>query len=289
VSDYARVEAAIRFIDGRYRDQPSLNEIASHVHLSAYHFQRLFRRWAGVSPKRFLQYLTVHHATRLLRQSGSLLDVSQKLGLSGSSRLYDLLVNMHAVTPGEWKRLGDGLTIHYGFHASPFGECLIAVTQRGVCALAFVATGGRARAVADMKASWPGARFRRSEAITHSVCSRIFTHAKDLPVQPIDLFVRGSNFQIKVWEALLRIPSGALISYHSLAERLGNPRAARAVARAVAGNPVAVLIPCHRVIRSTGALGGYHWGETRKKAMLGWESAHSDSGREVAENSEESN
>ncbi len=278
ISDFERVEAAIRFIDGCYRDQPTLSEIASRVHLSAYHFQRLFRRWAGVSPKRFLQYLTVHHAQRLLRKSGSLLDVAHDLGLSGSGRLHDLLVNMHAVTPGEWKRLGTGLTILYGFHTSPFGECLIAMTERGVCGLTFVATGSRGRAVEELQAAWPGARFRCSESATRSVCSRIFPRAKRVPAQPVDLFVRGSNFQIKVWEALMRIPSGALVSYNGLAEHLGNPRAARAVAHAVARNPVGILIPCHRVIRSTGAFGGYHWGETRKKAILAWESARADRG-----------
>lgn len=273
-SDYDRIEAAIRFIDGRYRAQPALDEIASQVHLSIYHFQRLFRRWAGVSPKRFLQYLTVCHAQRLLRQSASLLDASHDAGLSGSGRLHDLLVNMHAVTPGEWKHLGAGLTITYGFHASPFGECLVAATERGICSLAFTAAGSSTQAEKDLKALWPGARFRRSEAATRPAISRIFGQRKRGQAQPVDLFVRGSNFQIKVWEALMRIPPGAVISYHGLAERLGKPRAARAVARAVAENPVAILIPCHRVIRSTGAFGGYHWGETRKKAILGWESAH---------------
>ncbi|MHB8454584.1 MAG: methylated-DNA--[protein]-cysteine S-methyltransferase [Acidiferrobacterales bacterium] len=276
VSDYERIETAIRFIEGRFRDQPTLGEIASHVHLSSYHFQRLFRRWAGVSPKRFLQYLTVHHAQHLLRQSRSLLDVAHDTGLSGSGRLHDLLVNMHAVTPGEWKRLGTGLTILYGFHASPFGECLIALTERGICGLAFVAAGGRTRAIDELQAAWPGARLRCSESATHAVGSRIFTRAAPTPAQSIDLFVRGSNFQIKVWEALMRIPSGALVSYNGLAGRLGNPRAARAVARAVARNPVGILIPCHRVIRSTGAFGDYHWGEIRKKAILARESAHAD-------------
>ncbi len=277
ISDYERIETAIRFIEGRVRDQPTLSEIASHVHLSIYHFQRLFRRWAGVSPKRFLQYLTVHHAQHLLRQSHNLLAVAHDTGLSGSGRLHDLLVNMHAVTPGEWKRLGSGLTILYGFHGSPFGECLIALTERGICSLTFVAAGGRARAVHELHAVWPGARFRCSESATRSVCSRIFTRAKRRSAQSIDLFVRGGNFQVKVWEALMRIPSGALVSYNGLAERLGNPRAARAVAHAVARNPVGILIPCHRVIRSTGAFGDYHWGEIRKKAILARESAHADS------------
>lgn len=275
ITDYDRIEAAIHFIDSHYRNQPTLRDIASEIHLSIYHFQRLFRRWAGVSPKRFLQYLTVGHAQKLLRQSASLLDTSHHVGLSGSGRLHDLLVSMHAVTPGEWKRLGGGLTITYGFHPSPFGTCLIATTERGICSLTFCRAGESPEAEKELKGSWPGAHFRRSEAATRLASSRIFQGPTRRMTKPIDLFVRGSNFQIKVWEALMRIPCGAAISYQGLAQHLRKPRAARAVARAVAENPIAILIPCHRVIRSTGAFGGYHWGEARKKAIIAWEGARS--------------
>jgi len=266
--DYLRIERAIHFLQAHYRAQPSLAEVAAHVKLSDYHFQRLFRRWAGVSPKRFLQYLTAEDAKRRLRTAANVLDVADGAGLSGGGRLHDVMVTLHAASPGEWKTGGAGLTIHYGFHASPFGECLIATSPRGVCALRFVA-GGRDAALAELAAEWPGAVLRASARATRHVARALFGDRRDA----IALHVRGSNFQIKVWEALLTVPSGTLISYGTLATRIGAPRAARAVGTAVGQNPVALLIPCHRVIRETGVLGSYRWGAARKSALLAREAA----------------
>lgn len=272
VHDYQRIERAIHFLHANHRAQPSLAEVAAHVKLSDYHFQRLFRRWAGVSPKRFLQYLTADDAKRRLREAASVLDVTDGAGLSSGGRLHDVMVTLHAASPGEWKHGGAGLTIRYGFHASPFGECLIAATARGVCALRFVA-GAREPALAELAAEWPGAVLRESVRATRHVARVLFGERR----AAIALHVRGSNFQIKVWEALLTIPSGALISYGALAQRIDAPRAARAVGTAVGQNPVALLIPCHRVIRDTGVLGNYRWGSARKSALLAWEAARRDS------------
>jgi AraC family transcriptional regulator of adaptative response/methylated-DNA-[protein]-cysteine methyltransferase len=246
--------------------------LARGAGLSEFHFQRLFRRWAGISPKRFVQYLTAGHAVRMLRESRTNLEVAYDSGLSGGGRLHDLLVNFHAVTPGELKRAGAGLTIHYGFHPSPFGECLIAVTARGVCHLGFVSPEDRRTAFAELTAEWPQALFEEAPRVTASLTRRLFERING-HAPGIDLHVRGTNFQIKVWEALLRIPPGGVVSYVDLARHIHAPRAVRAVANAVAHNPVAWLIPCHRVIRKSGALGGYRWGETRKKALLAWEAA----------------
>ena len=274
-TDYERIERAIRYLEENYRQQPGLKELAQSTGLSEFHFQRLFRRWAGISPKRFLQYLTAGHAVRLLRESRTNLETAYDAGLSGGGRLHDLLVNLHAVTPGELKRAGAGLTIHYGFHPSPFGECLIAVTTRGVCHLGFVPPEGRRAALAEMTAEWPQAHFEEAPRITAPLARRLFARVNGNS-PGIDLCVRGTNFQIKVWEALLRIPPGGVVSYEDLARHIHAPRAARAVANAVAHNPVAWLIPCHRVIRKSGALGGYRWGETRKKALLAWEAARTE-------------
>lgn len=267
-SDYARIETAIRYLERNFRAQPSLAKVAAQVHLSEYHFQRLFRRWAGISPKRFLQFLTADHAQRLLREAQSVLEVSNATGLSGGGRLHDLLVNLHAVTPGEIKVQGVDLIIHYGFHPSPFGECLVAVTPRGVCGLEFVARDGRSAALARVRAPWPNATWRLAPKVTQPLARRLFAGRGR-----IDLLVQGSNFQVKVWEALLRIPPGQVASYTDVAASINAPTATRAVASAIARNPVALLIPCHRVIRSTGAFGDYRWGSARKKAILGWEAA----------------
>lgn len=272
-SDYARIEKAIHYLDANFRKQPGLPEIAAQVHLSEYHFQRLFRRWAGITPKRFLQYLTAEYSRRLLRQSRSVLAVSDASGLSSAGRLHDLLVGLHAVTPGELKSLGADLVIQYGFHPSPFGECLIAITRRGVCALEFVDAGGRAKALARLRLQWQGATLRLQPRATRPMAARVFT-APRVSTDRYDLFVQGSNFQVKVWEALLRIPPGHVVSYEEMAARIEAPAATRAVASAVARNPIAFLIPCHRVIRKTGAFGEYRWGSARKKALLGWEAAH---------------
>jgi AraC family transcriptional regulator of adaptative response/methylated-DNA-[protein]-cysteine methyltransferase len=272
LQDYERVEQAILFIEKNFLRQPSLADVAGAVGLSEHHFQRLFKRWAGISPKRFLQYVTAVHAKGLLKkQEGSLLDVAHDSGLSGVSRLHDLIINMEAMTPGEFQKRGASLIIRYGFHPSPFGECLIAVTDKGICSFDFVVDGDRDAALAEIQKQWKNAQFVQSQKATagfiEKLCDGSFgDHA-------VSLHVKGTNFQIKVWEALLRIPAGEVTSYEEVAASIGKPKAVRAVANAVAHNPVALLIPCHRVIRKTGALGGYHYGTARKTAILLWESA----------------
>jgi AraC family transcriptional regulator, regulatory protein of adaptative response / methylated-DNA-[protein]-cysteine methyltransferase len=285
-SDYSRVEHAIRFLDEYRERRPSLADVAAEVGLSEFHFQRIFTRWAGISPKRFLQFQTLAHARALLRDSHSVLDATYDAGLSGPARLHDLLVTIDAVTPGEVRRLGAGLTIEYGIHPTAFGDALLALTERGVCALFFVdaGAGGRAGAMRQLEAQWPGALLRANPEATEPVVRRIFARSESPENRvadpttlrvgaPLPLLVRGTNFQVKVWEALLRVPEGAVIAYEALAGAVGAPGATRAVASAVARNPVAYLIPCHRVIRKTGAFGEYRWGSARKRAMLGWEAA----------------
>jgi len=271
-SDYARIEKTIRYLEANFRAQPSLAAVAAQVHLSEYHFQRLFRRWAGISPKRFLQALTADYARRLLHESRTVLEVSDAAGLSSAGRLHDLLVNLHAATPGEIKAQGANLRIQYGFHPSPFGECLIAITERGICAIEFMTTGGRAAALVHLKQQWPEATWCLQPHATQPVAARLFVVSR-ANGERFYLLVQGSNFQVKVWEALLRIPSGSVVSYEDVAARIAAPTATRAVASAIARNPVAVLIPCHRVIRKSGVFGEYRWGGTRKKALLGWEVA----------------
>jgi len=268
-SDAARVTQAIGFLETHGRRQPDLAEVAANVGLSGPHFQRLFKRWAGVSPKRFLQFLTAEHARRLLQDSHSVLDAAYEAGLSGPGRLHDLSVNVHALTPGELKRHGEGVTVRYGFQSSPFGECLLATTERGICGLSFVGDAGRAEALAALRARWQQADFVPCDADTRRLARQVF--AAEGTAAPLD--VRGTNFQLRVWEALLRVPEGALVTYVGLAAAVGAPRAARAVGSAVARNPIAWLIPCHRVIRATGAFGDYRWGAARKKAIVGWEAA----------------
>lgn len=267
-SDYTRIEKAIRYVGENFRAQPSLAQIAARTGLSEYHFQRMFRRWAGISPKRFLQYLTANYARQLLHESRTVLEVSDAAGLSGGGRLHDLFVNLHAVTPGEVRAFGADLAIRFGFHATRFGECLVALTTRGVCGLEFVMQAGHKAAVARLKSQWPAAIFHESPRATHPVVERLFGTEDG---GQIDLFVSGSNFQIKVWEALLRIPSGRVVAYTDIAARIGRPAATRAVASAIAHNRVAVLIPCHRVIRNSGAFGEYRWGAARKQALVGHE------------------
>ena len=272
--DYGRIEAAIHYLEQNFQDQPTLAEIAAHVGLSEYHFQRLFSRWAGTSPKRFLQFLTIQHAKKLLDESQSILDTAYEAGLSSPSRLHDLFVTHEAITPGEFKQKGAGLTIQYGFHGSPFGECLIALTERGICGLQFVAEGDREATLAELKASWPQAQFVADEGATRPFINPIFnlSEAEEKPSLP--LYLKGTNFQIQVWQALLKIPVGTAVSYGTVAQLIGNPKASRAVGSATGSNPVAYLIPCHRVIQQAGKLGQYRWGSSRKKAILGWESAH---------------
>ena len=272
-NDYERVERAIAFLEENFRRQPELKEIAASINLSEYHFQRLFTRWVGISPKRFLQFLTKERAKELLEKSRDVLGVAYETGLSGPGRLHDLFVTCEAVTPGEFKSKGEGLTIAYGFHPTPFGECLLATTERGICNLAFVQPGEREQALDALKSRWRQARLNKDAARTRSLVGQVFAWYTGQTPSPLHLVLSGTNFQIKVWEALLRVPPGAVVSYEDIAARIGRPTASRAVSNAVAQNPIPVIIPCHRVIRKAGEFGGYHYGAARKKALLGWEAA----------------
>jgi AraC family transcriptional regulator of adaptative response/methylated-DNA-[protein]-cysteine methyltransferase len=272
--DYGRIARAIEFLRRNATAQPDLGQVARRVHLSEHHFQRLFTRWAGVSPKRFLQYLTVEHAKLRLDRSRSLLDLAGAVGLSGPGRLHDLFVTLEAMSPGEARAGGAGLAITYGIHDSPFGPALIATTGRGVCGLHFLEGGTEAEAMRRLSSDWPRAALTAEPRATRSIAARIFDPIASRSTRPLGLLVRGTNFQVQVWRALLRIPLGSVLSYGDIAGGIGEPRAARAVGSAIGANPVAWLIPCHRVIRDTGMLSRYRWGETRKAAMLGWEAAH---------------
>jgi AraC family transcriptional regulator of adaptative response/methylated-DNA-[protein]-cysteine methyltransferase len=274
-SDYTRIERALAFIAERIDDQPDLDRIAAEIGLSPHHFQRLFTRWVGVSPKRFLQYLSLDRAKACLAASGSVLDAAYAAGLSGPGRLHDLFVSHEAVTPGEFKRRGEGLTIRYGYADSPFGEALILTTPRGICGLAFVGAGGRGACFEDMAARWPSAEFVE-DPLTVGRLGRTIFQAGAGNTTKLRLVMYGSPFQVKVWEALLRIPQGALVSYDALAESIGARGAARAVGSAVGDNPISFLIPCHRVIRKSGAISDYHWGRPRKMALIGWEAVRAE-------------
>ncbi|MHC4883623.1 MAG: methylated-DNA--[protein]-cysteine S-methyltransferase [Planctomycetota bacterium] len=265
-SDYERIEAAIEFLSGRVQHQPSLDELAQHIGLSSFHLQRLFKRWAGVSPKRFLQHLTIDNARRRLRASQSVLDTSFAVGLSGPSRLHDLFLSVDAVTPGEFKSGGAGLTLTYGFHETPFGEALLVESVRGICALAFAGPASRETVLEEVRQRWRAAEFVADGGVGRETIETLF--GPEGGGQKVSLLLKGTNFQLKVWEALLRIPEGAVTSYGRLAEMVGRPGASRAVGTAVGQNPIAFLIPCHRVLRANGAVGGYHWGTIRKQAML---------------------
>ena len=272
--DYTRVEKAIRFIETEALRQPSLTEISSSVGLSEFHFQRLFSRWVGISPKRFLQFLTKEYARRLLEESRDVLSVTYDAGLSSPGRLHELFVTCEAVTPGEVKSRGEGLTIEYGFHPSPFGRFLLARTERGICGLSFVQDEApEAALVRSLRGRWPGARIVEAPEETASLSQEIFSFSKEHEPAPLHLFVRGTNFQIQVWQALVRIPFGKAVTYEDVARHIGMPTASRAVGNAVGSNPIPFLIPCHRVIRKLGEFGNYGEGPERKKAILGWEAA----------------
>ncbi len=271
--DYRRIAQAIAYLEEHALEQPSLDEVAEQMGLSPYHFQRLFKTWAGVSPKRFLQYLTVERAKKLLRQSASVLDAALDVGLSGPGRLHDLFVNVEAMTPGEFKNQGKDLQLSYGFHATPFGECLLAVTSRGICSLSFIDPENHAEPLKYLLNAWQDASIEENPETGKSTINQIFGQSGDRCQAPINLLLRGTNFQLKVWEALLRIPEGAVVSYGNLAASIGHPGAHRAVGTAVGKNPVAYLIPCHRVLRANGEIGGYRWGTTRKRAILAREAA----------------
>jgi AraC family transcriptional regulator, regulatory protein of adaptative response / methylated-DNA-[protein]-cysteine methyltransferase len=271
--DYQLVERALAYLENHYQEQPSLEQIAAQVGLSEYYFQRVFTRWVGISPKRFLQFLTKEHARQMLDHSSSVLDATYRSGLSSPGRLHDLFVTMDAVTPGEYKLHGSGLTISYGFHPSPFGECLLALTGRGICGLSFVTGGDRQDPLDDLRRRWLQAELQEDPDQTSPWVEKIFPVAQELSQEPLRLYLNGTNFQIKVWEALLRIPAGNLVTYQEIAAYVGDPNASRAVGHAIGSNPIAFVIPCHRVIRKMGVFGGYHWGTARKKAILGWEMA----------------
>ncbi len=277
---YKLIEQAIQYIEVNVQRQPELEEIAAAIGLSEYHFQRMFTNWAGVSPKRFMQFLTKEHAKQLLSQSENLLETTHKVGLSSLGRLHDLFVNTEAVTPGEYKSGGAGLTIRYGIHPSPFGKVLVATTERGICNLSFVDVS-EGKAIDNLVADWQQAKMIEDYKSTAPLVTRIFSAPKlDSAYEQKDprlsLHLRGTNFQIKVWEALLNIPSGALTTYEQIARQVGNPKAVRAVGTAVGHNPIAYLIPCHRVIRKSGEFGNYLYGSARKKVILAREFSAGD-------------
>lgn len=267
-TDYARIEKAIRYLDRERATAPSLADVAAHVGLSESHFQRMFTRWAGISPKRFVQYRTAEMVKRLLRERRPVLETTYEAGLSGPGRLHDLVVNAEAVTPGELQRGGLGVTVRYGFHPTPFGDCLIAVTSRGVCHLAFVEPVTRQEALARLEHDWPLAQLVPDQHATRAAAATAFPPPGSSAVPSLALHVKGTNFQLKVWKALLEIPVGDVTTYGAIATKLGDPKASRAVGTAVGANPVSYLIPCHRVIRASGEMGGYAWGVERKKVML---------------------
>jgi AraC family transcriptional regulator of adaptative response/methylated-DNA-[protein]-cysteine methyltransferase len=279
VNDYERIAQIIRFLDERHTDQPDLTTLAGRAGLSQFHFHRLFSTWAGVTPKDFLQCLTLAHAKELLRDGNSILDVALESGLSGPGRLHDLCVNLEAASPGELKSGGAGRTISFGFADSPFGKCLIAESPRGICHLSFTETENEKAALAALQEDWPQAKFRCDHSVVRQLAANIFArhainqHAGSEPGAPLRAFVRGTPFQVRVWRALLQVRPGTLTSYGRLAIAIGKPAASRAVGTAVGQNQLAYLIPCHRVIRETGVIGDYHWGQIRKRAMIAWESS----------------
>ena len=265
--DYLRIEQAILYLENHYRDQPALEDVAANIGLSEYHFQRLFTRWAGVSPKRFLQFLTKEGAKDLLNRSENLLDTTHQVGLSSLGRLHDLFVTAEAVTPGEYKSRGAGVTIRYGIHPTPFGKALIATTERGICHLSFVQTS-EGDTIDQLVSDWKQARMIEDHRSTVQLIEPIFDLGYHHRGKPLNVHLRGTNFQLKVWEALLQIPLGEVSTYAGIAARIGNPGATRAVGTAIGHNPIAVLIPCHRVIRKVGDFGNYRYGALRKKALL---------------------
>lgn len=272
--DYERIEKAIKFLEVNFSTQPGLKEVAASIGLSEFHFQRLFSRWVGISPKRFLQFLTKEYAKTLLESRNNLLDVTYEAGLTSPSRLHDLFVTCEAVTPGEYKSKGQGVSITYGFHPSPFGRCLLAITRRGICGLYFVKNGDHRDVLAEFKEYWQNANLTEDPSSTTHMIPQIFDPAQSGRHNPLHLILKGTNFQIKVWEALTKIPFGAVVSYEDVAVQVGIPGATRAVGTAVGHNPISYIIPCHRVIRKNAEFGNYGSGPARKKAILAWEAAH---------------
>jgi AraC family transcriptional regulator of adaptative response/methylated-DNA-[protein]-cysteine methyltransferase len=271
--DYKRIEQAIYFLETHFTHQPRLEDIAKHVNVSKYHFQRLFKRWVGISPTQFLQFLTLDYTKQKLAEGRSILDVSYDAGLSGPGRLHDLFMTFEAMTPGEYKKMGAGLHIEYGFHPTPFGECLLAMTESGICHLRFVEEEGQDDAFNQLQSNWTQATFLENAHKTQTMINQIFASQSTEASRPFHLLVKGTNFQVNVWQALLTIPRGTMVCYQDIAAYIGKPKSTRAVANAIAINPIAFLIPCHRVITKRGTIHRYRWGTARKKAILGWEAA----------------
>ncbi len=270
-TNYSRIEEAISYINNNFKNQPGLEKIAEEIHLSPFHFQRLFTEWAGVSPKKFLQYISLEHAKNILKdKQATLFDAAYETGLSGTSRLHDLFINIEGMTPGEFKNGGENLSINYSYAESPFGDILVASTTKGICYMAFA--DDEPEALHKLQKKFSNARFRQMVDLIQQNALYIFTHDWS-KLDKIKLHLKGTDFQLKVWEALLKIPMGQLSTYGNIANKIENPNASRAVGSAIGSNPVAFLIPCHRVIQSTGAFGEYMWGATRKAAMIGWEGA----------------
>jgi AraC family transcriptional regulator of adaptative response/methylated-DNA-[protein]-cysteine methyltransferase len=270
-ADYEVVRRAIAFISGHWQRQPEIESIADAAGVGTTDLHHIFRRWAGLTPKAFLQAVTLDHARRLLRDSASVLDASYAVGLSGPGRLHDLFVTHEAMSPGEWKAGGAGLTLTYGFHPSPFGIALVMTTPRGLAGLAFADPGEQPHALADMQRRWPRATYVEGTAVTAPFARRIFDPTLWRPEQPLRVVLIGTDWEIRVWETLLKVPMGRATTYSSIAAKLGTAKAARAVGAAVGKNPISFVVPCHRVIGRSGDITGYHWGLTRKRAMLGWE------------------
>jgi AraC family transcriptional regulator, regulatory protein of adaptative response / methylated-DNA-[protein]-cysteine methyltransferase len=271
LDDYERVRAVLANLSENWRDQPSLEELAKPVGLSAEHLQRVFTRWAGLTPKAFLQALTLDHARAMLKDSASILETSLEVGMSGPGRLHDLFVTHEGMSPGAYKSKGMGLKISYGFHPSPFGLALIMVTDYGLCGMGFADKGGEASALQDMQKRWPNAQYTEDSAETAPYAARIFAPGTWRDGQPLRITFIGSDFEIRVWESLLKIPMGRAVTYGDIATSIAKPKAARAVGAAVGRNPISFVVPCHRVIGKSGDITGYHWGLTRKRAILGWE------------------
>jgi AraC family transcriptional regulator of adaptative response/methylated-DNA-[protein]-cysteine methyltransferase len=276
MDNYRQMASVINYLNAHYNEQPSLEKLAGIAGLSKHHFQRKFSAWAGVSPKSFLQYLTLRKARDLLRQGGSVMSVEHRSGLSGASRLHDLCVTLEAASPGEIKRGGEGLEISYGFGFSPFGECLIANSARGIVYLAFVNDGQKKKVIHNLRNHWPKAYIFPDDPAAMCVLQKVFDNGNNNQCSSIRAFVKGTSFQLRVWRALLQVPSGKLVTYGQLAESINQPDASRAVGSALAKNSLAYLIPCHRVIRGTGVIGNYRWGQGRKCLMITYESMHDE-------------
>jgi AraC family transcriptional regulator of adaptative response/methylated-DNA-[protein]-cysteine methyltransferase len=272
-TNYERIAEAIQYLQTHFRKQPELYEVAGNVHLSPFYFQRLFTEWAGVSPKKFLQFISLQHARQMLKNQASLFDTAIETGLSGTGRLHDLFINIEGMTPGDYKNGGQSLTINYSYAETLFGQVIVASTQKGICHLAF--SDNRELAFSSLQAAFPNAHFREKTDPIQQHAINIFRNDRT-NLTGIKLHLKGTPFQIKVWEALLKIPMGTFITYGNLARHLQNPKASRAVGSAIGDNPVAYIIPCHRVIQSSGEFGQYHWGSLRKTAILGWEAAQTE-------------